>query len=369
MLIEAKKLQFNLTKCVNMHVGPGKEKCEDLQVHDIQMLTSEKQKYLGDIICSSGSNGENIKERCKTGHSAISQIKSMMKDISLGSFTAQIGLILRDSIFLSKMLLNSEVWHSLTKSQINDLETIDRVLMRQTLNAHSKTGIEWLYADTGKLNLKSHIQMRRLMYAWHILSRDESELIHRIYKTQKTENSVGDLVRILEADKMELGIDMTDAEIQGVSHDAFKTYVQKKVKINFLKYINNLKKSHSKSEKLHCTEVRMAEYLKTPKLNTRKKELLFKLRSKTFDVKQNFKNMNKDPWCISCGLFQETQGHLLQCPELVKNLHYLRGKTSKLEENYIYGTIEQQEIIVNIYSDILEVRENLQRELNQSKGT
>ena len=44
------------------------------------------------------------------------------------------------------------------------------------------------------------------------------------------------------------------------------------------------------------------------------------------------------------------------------HLHYLRGKTSKLNENDIYSTIEKQEIIVNIYSDILEVRENLKED-------
>ena len=73
-----------------MHVGPGNEMFEDIQVHDKQMLTSEEQKYLGDIICSSGRNGGNIKERCKTGYSSISKIKSMMTDISHGSFTAVI---------------------------------------------------------------------------------------------------------------------------------------------------------------------------------------------------------------------------------------------------------------------------------------
>ena len=71
--IEAKKLQFNLTKCFNMHVGSKKENCESLKVHDIEMLTTNKQKYLGDIVCSSGSNNENIKERCKIGYQAISQ--------------------------------------------------------------------------------------------------------------------------------------------------------------------------------------------------------------------------------------------------------------------------------------------------------
>ena len=110
------------------------------------------------------------------------------------------------------------------------------------MNAHSKTGIEWLYADTGRYNLKSLIQVRRMMYLWHILSRDKSELIHRVYDTQKNDNSIGDWVRLVEQDKNELGISMTDQEIQGVSKEVFKTFVHKKVKINHLKYLNNLKK-------------------------------------------------------------------------------------------------------------------------------
>ena len=39
------------------------------------------------------------------------------------------------------------------------------------------------------------------MYLWHILSRDESELIRRIYKTQKISCDAGDLVTLVESDK------------------------------------------------------------------------------------------------------------------------------------------------------------------------
>ena len=230
-----------------MHVGPNKENCEKLIIHDKQMLTTDKQKYLGDIVSSSGSNQENIKDRCKTGHRAISQIKSLMNDISLGKYTIQIGLILRDSIFLSKILLNSEVWHSLTKNQVEELEIIDRMLLRYTLMSHSKAAVEWIYSDTGRYNLRSLIQVRRLMYLWHILSRQDDELIHRVYNTQKVSNSVGDWVRLVNADKDELGIELTDEDIQGVSQEMFKTYVKKKVKVNYLKHINSLKSKHSKS--------------------------------------------------------------------------------------------------------------------------
>ena len=44
--IEGKKLQFNVKKCVNMHVGPGKENCENLKIHEKQMLATDTQKYL-----------------------------------------------------------------------------------------------------------------------------------------------------------------------------------------------------------------------------------------------------------------------------------------------------------------------------------
>ena len=51
------------------------------------------------------------------------------------------------------------------------------------------------------------------MYLWHLNSRDESELINRVYTTQKISSSVGDWVKLVQADKSELGITLTNEEI------------------------------------------------------------------------------------------------------------------------------------------------------------
>ena len=133
-----------------MHIGKRQEQCHINKVHETKMEMTNKQIYLGDTISNTGCNEINIKERCKTGHAAISEIMSMLRDFSFGRFTIQTGLIFRDTIFTSKMLLNSEVWHSLTKSQIEELEVIDRILLRNILNAHCKTSTKWLYSDCGK---------------------------------------------------------------------------------------------------------------------------------------------------------------------------------------------------------------------------
>ena len=60
-----------------------------------------------------------------------------------------------------------------------------------------------------------------------------------------------------------------------------------------------------------------------------------------------------------------SQQPLLQCPPLVKNVQYLKGQTAKLNDKLIYGSIDQQIVIVNIYSDILEAREKFTTQTQQ----
>ena len=67
------------------------------------------------------------------------------------------------------------------------------------------------------------------MYLWEILSRDKYELIRRVYTAQKVNNNLGEWIRLVEADRSELRLGLTDSQIQGVSKSSFKTYVKKKV--------------------------------------------------------------------------------------------------------------------------------------------
>ena len=122
-----------------------------------------------------------------------------------------------------------------------------------------------------------------------------------------------------------------------------------------------MKEQHSKSENLKCDESKTAEYIKSPRFSLKEKRLLFKLRSKTLDVKANFRHQHQDTWCISCGLFEETQSHLLQCSKIIKKLSYVVGHISKFSENDIYGSLQKQEIIIKVYSDILDIREKLKQ--------
>ena len=139
-----------------------------------------------------------------------------------------------------------------------------------------------------------------------------------------------------------MDITLTNEEIQGVSKSVFRDYVKKRAINKHLRNLSELKKKHSKSVNLSCDKLKQAEYIQDISLNTSEKNLLFKLRSKTLEVKKNFPGLHSNNWCTSCYLFPESQSHLLQCPAIVVHLGYLAGTTSTLDENDIYRSIEKQ---------------------------
>ena len=132
---------------------------------------------------------------------------------------------------MSKMLLSAESWHKLLKCQIEKLEQVDRIFYRKLLNCHSKTGIEFLFSETGTSPITIKISVRRLLYWWHILNVEKSEMIYKVYSAQKLSPVAGDWIEMLDKDKTNFQIKCTDEEISALSKQKFKKFF-KKVQMN-----------------------------------------------------------------------------------------------------------------------------------------
>ena len=98
--IEANKLKLSHTKCAQIHIGKDNITCPELKVHSHSMNKSKKEKYLGDYITSSGNNKENITERVNKGYAIISEINNILNEIPLGRYRVDIGLRLRQAMFI-----------------------------------------------------------------------------------------------------------------------------------------------------------------------------------------------------------------------------------------------------------------------------
>ena len=123
--INNKKLKLSKEKCSVLHVGRVKEKCNILKTHNDKMHQVDSTKYLGDIIHKSGKVTTNIAERHMKAVASFAVIRAILQDIPLGSYRTEIGLELRQALFLNSVLYNCETWHGLKTADIADIKLID----------------------------------------------------------------------------------------------------------------------------------------------------------------------------------------------------------------------------------------------------
>ena len=149
------------------------------------MIRKDSEVYLGDVICSSGKNEKNILNKSNQGVGAVSQIFTMLSQISLGHFYFDIALIMRDTILASKLVSSSEVWYNVTKKEYETLEKVDEMFYRRLLDVPLSVPKESLYIEGGKIPIRFIIKMRRMMYWWHLVHIDKTEVLYCSKDEQK----------------------------------------------------------------------------------------------------------------------------------------------------------------------------------------
>ena len=78
-------------------------------------------------------------------------MRTILEDIPFRNKRPEIGLTLRESWFLNGRQYNSEIWGEYNKSDLNDLEVLDRIILRKILSAHSKSQNYIFYIESGVL--------------------------------------------------------------------------------------------------------------------------------------------------------------------------------------------------------------------------
>ena len=123
-----------------------------------------------------------------------------------------------------------------------------------------------------------------------------------------------------------------------------------------------MQQKHSKSGMLDIYNVETSPYLLDNRFSKQERELLFRLRSKTVDVKENFKNayLNNDMLCQLCKLVRCTQSHVIQCPKLITEI--IVDSQCQLSENDIYGNVDQQLLYVKVYKEFWDLRTRILEE-------
>ena len=60
-------------------------------------------------------------------------MSSLPESVRFGEHFFSIAMLLRESMFLNGILTNIECWYNLTKTELKELENVDKLLLRKLL--------------------------------------------------------------------------------------------------------------------------------------------------------------------------------------------------------------------------------------------
>ena len=246
----------------------------------------------------------------------------ILKELCLGPLYFEIALLLRETMFLSVMLLNADTWTNLTQQDIDDLEQMDKSLLKKILQTSSSTPNCAVFLELGVEPVRFLIKGKRLMFLHHILTRNENELILQVYQAQKNQPVEKDFSETVKKDLIDLNINYyTDEDIKNMTKANWKEIVKASVKTAAVAYLLEEIKGKSKMEQLNYNSLQLQDYLKSTEMSKSRKLLAFKLRCRMTEMSNNYGQKIK---CRICDRGSDDQPHLsqcvilkLRCPELL----------------------------------------------------
>ena len=296
-----------------------------MKVHGHLADSVQEAVYLGDIVRTDGKNTSNIRSRVNKGVGIVSQIMDMLKSVSFGYRYFEIAITLREAHLINGMLTSADVWYGLQKSEITELEEVDRLLLRRILGAPDSVCLESLYLELGVIPIHVILKARRVMYLHYLATQKEDEMLHKVFITQWKYPVKDDWTEQAKINMKELDINLNLEEIKTKSANSFKRLV--KIKEYTLEYLLELKERHSKMEKLDYTELKLQKYLKNDEIPTEEAKNLFRFRTRSALFKENMKNsFLQSVACPLCSVQPDNQTHSVQCTVVLSK--------TKVEGNY-----------------------------------
>ena len=116
------------------------------------------------------------------------------------------------------------------------------------------------------------------------------------------------------------------------------------------------KQSKSKMTNLNYNELKIKQYLISSKLNLRKKQMLFKLRTRMMSTPENF---GLDRLCKICEIERDTTNHVLSCIFLKGEVPEVLGLDVDLSKGVYSDDIDKNISFLKIFEKMWRKREEL----------
>ena len=148
----------------------------------------------------------------------------------------------------------------------------------------------------------------------------------------------------------------SDDDIKTMSKNKFKKILKEKISAAALNHLNKLAEGHTKSKKLIKAKFKCENYITDHRFTSEEVKLCFQLRTFTYPVKSNFKNMyrNTDLLCELCRMSNCDENHLISCIVMRSFLPELQDTVVKFDD--VFGNTTDQLAAVKLFAKITRQR-------------
>ena len=196
---------------------------------------------------------------------------------------------------------------------------------------------------------------RRVLYLHDVENRNADEITTLVVEAQKELSYEGDFYPQVKSDMEQMGL--TDEDMT-VSKETLRAKLDIRAKECAFTELINKAKSHSKIRDSIYTNMKGADHYNNPRFSPDLSNLLFKFRTRTYMVKNNFRNnyRNTNTLCPLCEEHEDDQNHLFQC-EKIKSVY---SKPINCEMDDIFSDDENLLYVTACtIKELVEIRDSL----------
>ena len=307
-------------------------------------------KVVGDIFNNKGNKNAMILSRVNQSVGVTSSMLSTCSEVTLGIFYINVLLLLYETVFIKKLLFNSDAWSALSVTNIKSLEVAQTKCLKRIMKVASSTPNSFTLIELGVLPIKYEIEIKQLVFIHHILNLETIDPVRALYDEMLQYPFANNWARNVNQLRQTYSLPHDDEEIAKQSPDEWKKTVKMKVVYEAHKELLQMCKSKKKTSSLSFS----AKFDPQPYLisyTTKIAISIFKIRGKSTNCLAN-RGSNEN--CRLCGLEPEDQEHVLNCEQIrnggrVLSLHSLQNEV-----------LTNDEVVKEIAERFLEFQEKIE---------
>ena len=172
----------------------------------------------------------------------MNTVINLLKTVSFGNRYFEIAVTL-----INGMLTSIDILYGLRNKEIEELEEVDKLLIRSILNAPVSFCIESFYLELGLTLIRIILKSIRIAYYHYLVNLNKNEMLHKFFEAQY--KYPGKVVEDLE----DFGIPQDFTNMKSKSKFAFTRLLIIKTKEYTLDQLLAMKSKHSTMDNLMYT--------------------------------------------------------------------------------------------------------------------